>query len=269
MNAATKTRPVDKVKRKLPRGSVVSITGRDKDYSYAEALERARDNISLQQIGIDNSRIRRAANGGILIEIPGQNSGSKADILANQLLAVLGDQATISRPAARGDIKIYNMDASISKQDIQELLANFGECELEAVRVGDIKPQRNGLFLTWVNCPLALAIKVARMEKINLGWSRAGVELLKARPSRCFKCWHYGHLKNSCNSLVDRQGNCFKCGNPDHQARQCSSPPNCLICHDKEINSHHSMGSALCPTFNEVINRGSVRRTENASANNV
>lgn len=262
-----KARPTDKIKRKPPRCSVVSITGRGKEFSYADALKTARENISLQQIGIDNSRIRRAANGGILIEIPGQDSSPKADILANQLLAVLGEQASISRPIARGDIKIYNMDVSITKRDIQEVISNIGICELEAVRVGEIKPQRNGLFLTWVNCPLAIAIRLARMEKISLGWSRAGVELLKARPTRCFKCWHYGHLKNTCNILVDRQGSCFKCGNSNHQAGQCSSPPNCLIYQDKNIDSRHSMGTSSCPTFQEALNRGSVRGTEIAPVN--
>lgn len=59
------------IKRKAPKGSVVAITGRNEGFSYAEALKTAKDKISLDRLGIVSSRIRRAANGGILIEISG------------------------------------------------------------------------------------------------------------------------------------------------------------------------------------------------------
>lgn len=59
----------NKIIRKAPRGSVVSITGMQDDFSYANALKKARENISLDHLGIERSRIRRAANGGLLIEI--------------------------------------------------------------------------------------------------------------------------------------------------------------------------------------------------------
>lgn len=72
----------DKIKRKLPKGSVVSIRGKGEDFSYASALKRAREEISLDELGIENSRIRKAASGGLLIEISGMNSGHKADLLA-------------------------------------------------------------------------------------------------------------------------------------------------------------------------------------------
>lgn len=189
---------MDIIKRKAPKGSVVAVTGRKEDFFYADALKTARDKISLDDLGIDRSRIRRAANGGILIEIVGVDSGLKADRLAVKLKDVIGIDANVARPIARGDIKLYNMDDSISSDEVCSWLAEIGDCSQGLIKSSNISRQRNGLHSIFINCPLILAIKVAKMGKIRLGWSSVGVELLKKRPIKCFRCWHFGHLKNTC-----------------------------------------------------------------------
>lgn len=71
---AGKVQPVnanEPIKRKVPKGSVVSIVGRKEGFPYAEALKLAREKISLNNLGIEKSKIRKAANGGALIEISG------------------------------------------------------------------------------------------------------------------------------------------------------------------------------------------------------
>jgi len=66
----------------------------------------------------------------------------------------------------------------------------------------------------------------------SLGWSVAKVELMKARPVQCYKCWHFGHVRNKCESVTDRTNHCFKCGNSDHTSYSCLSDPFCVICAD-------------------------------------
>lgn len=74
------------IPRRKPKGPVrvpsrtvaVSITGRSENFSYKEVLTKARNEISLKDLKIENTRLRRAANGGYLIEIMDKDSAGKA-----------------------------------------------------------------------------------------------------------------------------------------------------------------------------------------------
>ncbi|CAL1671612.1 unnamed protein product [Lasius platythorax] len=60
--------------RKPPKTSAVMITGNKEEFSYAEALKKARESISLKDLEIDRTKVRRAANGGMIIEVIGPDS---------------------------------------------------------------------------------------------------------------------------------------------------------------------------------------------------
>lgn len=101
--------------------------------------------------------------------------------------------------------------------------------------------------VAWITCPLQAAIRVAKIGVLTLGWTRVKIDLLKKRPVQCYKCWHYGHVRSSCRSDIDRVGGCFRCGNVGHTIKACrSSIPSCLICKDKGCESRHKMGSVGC-----------------------
>lgn len=68
MNNKDRTTNNNRVRRRPPKTVAVAIKG-DEGFSYADALKKARTEISLKEIGIDTTKIRRAANGGIIIEI--------------------------------------------------------------------------------------------------------------------------------------------------------------------------------------------------------
>lgn len=53
--------------KKIPKSSAIMIKGKDDDFSYADALTRLR-NIPLNQIGITTTKIKKTANGAVLIE---------------------------------------------------------------------------------------------------------------------------------------------------------------------------------------------------------
>lgn len=263
MPSALKPKPkTDILKRKAPKGSVVAITGREEGFSYAEALKTARENISLDKIGIDRSRIRRAANGGVLIEITGLDSEHKADQLANQLNELIGTNANVTRPIAKGDVKVCNIDDSVSPSEVCLLLAEIEDCPQNLIRTGDLRQQRNGMNSIMINCPLHLAIKVARMGKIRLGWSMASIELLKRRLTKCYKCWHFDHLKNTCNSVKDRQDCYFKCGDKGHNYTKCTNPYKCWVCFDTGLDGFHRSGSNDCPTYCKLVQaRGALKNS--------
>lgn len=54
------------------------ITKLKEGFSYASALKEARESISLDELNIEKTKIRRAANGSMLIEIMGHDGVGKA-----------------------------------------------------------------------------------------------------------------------------------------------------------------------------------------------
>lgn len=207
--------------RQPPRSAAVSIKVNTDTLSYAEAIRKARNGVSLSDLGIKESRIRYAANGSVLVEIPGAEGGNKADILKEKLAGVFGDQAVVTRPVVKGDLRLSGFDDSISSAEVAEVVAEASACNYRDVKVGQIRMLSNGLCTVWLQCPLAAAIKVAELGKLRIGWTIARIELLKARAIRCFKCWKQGHLRNNCKSTVDRTRTCYRCGIEGHPAKTC------------------------------------------------
>lgn len=54
--------------------------------------------------------------------------------------------------------------------------------------MGAIRQSPMGQGTVWTKLPLASAKKVAERGSIQIGWTKARVELLEARPFRCYKC---------------------------------------------------------------------------------
>jgi len=241
------------VRRRAPRAAAVSIKANTEGLTYAEIIKRAREGVNLKDLGITNPRMRRAANGGVIIEIAGPEGAIKADTLASRLREVIGDNASVSRPVVKADLRISGFDDSVIKDEIITVITEFGSCLASDIRVGQFRPLRNGLNLVWVQCPLTAAIKVSRRGKVNIGWSVARVELMKSRPVQCYRCWHFGHVRNNCDSPNDRTGNCFKCGDTNHTSYSCLCDPYCVICADFGHDTAHRLGSSACTAMTRRI----------------
>jgi len=231
-------------RRRPPRTAAVTIKGKNADFSYAEALKRARTEISLQDLGIEDTRIRKTVTGGLLIQIPSSEGNKKAELLAGKLQSILENEARVALPVIKGELRIIGLNDSVTNEEVAEEIARLGECKISNVKVGDIKIMRNGLGFIWAQCPLTAAVKVAKHSK--LGWSIVRVELLKARPKQCFKCWQFGHLRQACTSNKDYSKLCYKCGCEGHWATKCKNDPKCMICSEANKEANHRIGSLTC-----------------------
>lgn len=65
--------------RRPPKSAAVMIVGEGEEFSYAEALKKTRSKISLDELRIESTKIRKAANGGMLIKVLGPDGSSKAN----------------------------------------------------------------------------------------------------------------------------------------------------------------------------------------------
>lgn len=62
----------ERVIKKLPKSAAISIKGSNKNFSYADALKKARTEISLENLEINIPKIRKGMNGATIIEIYGE-----------------------------------------------------------------------------------------------------------------------------------------------------------------------------------------------------
>lgn len=130
-------------------------------------------------------------NGSTIIEVNGVDHEKKADLLASKIQNVLKGEALITRPSIKGELKLIGLEESIDPEEI----ARAGDCSPRGVKVSNIRRTRSGLGIAWVKSPVQSAVKIAKEKKMKIGWTIVKVELMKARPLQCYKCWMAGHTK--------------------------------------------------------------------------
>lgn len=84
--------------------------------------------------------------------------------LRGKLVEVLGENATITTPVAKGDIRLVGFDESVEVDDITRVVAEVGECEESALKV---RPMRNGLFIAWSSVHLRLRLVLPNVRKLE------------------------------------------------------------------------------------------------------
>ncbi|XP_067207851.1 uncharacterized protein [Linepithema humile] len=146
------------------------------------------------------------------------------------------------------DIRIMDLDVSLTPEEVIQVVAEQGDCHKDDVRNGPIRKFKGGLGSMWLQIPALAAIKIAEKGKIGIGWSFARVEVLKKRPLQCFRCLARGHTRNRCPSEnADRSFCCYNCGEAGHKAGDCTRKACCPICKGKGLKDNHKVGSPECP----------------------
>ncbi|XP_076301808.1 uncharacterized protein LOC143219885 [Lasioglossum baleicum] len=231
-----------------PRTAAVTITVPEGSMAtYEEAIKVARQDINLGDLGIEALTWKRAINGGLIIQIPGAEGASRADVLAAKMYSALrGMDVRVSRPVKKAEFRLTGLDISVTPQEVVTAVAVAGGCAPDLVRVGEIKIPPNGLGTIWVQCPAAAALKIERAQKVKVGWSLARVVVLATRPLQCFRCLALGHVRQRCTAAVDRSSLCYRCGDPSHRAADCVAPPRCVVCEAVGRPADHKVGSRAC-----------------------
>lgn len=108
----------------------------------------------------------------------------------------------ISCPIRESEFRISGFDPLTSSEDICDAIASFGKCPVDHIKVGNIK--RDGLRVAWVRSPVTtIAEELARMGFINIGWTNARIDFFRLKRKQCYRCWHYGHVRESCRVTVE------------------------------------------------------------------
>ncbi|EFN86420.1 Cellular nucleic acid-binding protein, partial [Harpegnathos saltator] len=190
---------------------------------YKDLLAEAKRKIDLTGMGIEKIKTRVGATGALVLEIPGEERGKQADLLADKLKEVLTDRARISRPQKMGELRLKGLEISTTESEAAEAVAKAGGCKVGEVKTGSLRIAYNNYRTLWIQCPLAAAKRVAEIGSIKIGWTQTKAELLQARALQCYRCLEKGHVQTNCKNNIDRRANCYRCGEPGHLARECNS----------------------------------------------
>ncbi|CAH2222456.1 jg24555, partial [Pararge aegeria aegeria] len=256
-----------------PKTAAVTLTlTENSTVNYASVMAAAKERVSLMDCGILQVRQKRAITGGLVLEVPGPDSAKKADALAERLRVALVDMGVrVARPIKTGEVRVMDLDESITKQDIATAIAESGGCLEQEVKVGEIRLNTFRLGTVWVRCPLTVVRKLAEEKHVRVGWVSARVQVLAARKLQCFRCLEMGHVRKQCQNAVDRSSCCYNCGEIEHKARECKAQsPKCPLCADLGRPADHRLGSDKCnpPKNKTQAPTGSRRvRKEAQSAN--
>ncbi|KYN29063.1 hypothetical protein ALC57_01511, partial [Trachymyrmex cornetzi] len=216
--------------------------------TYAEVMRIAKAKVDIDSLEIPEIRPRKARTGALLLEIPGKEGASKADVLAGKLKEALGNEkdVLITRPEKMADIRLRDLEESTKKEDILEALAKKGECSKDIIKLGDIVSANNGLGMAWLKCPIAAAKKLANSRRIRIGWTMTRVELLPERALQCHRCLETGHVRNQCRNETDRSMACYRCGQNGHNVKGCKESAYCIICAERGLKANHRMEGQAC-----------------------
>lgn len=249
INQANREHDINKLKQlklRNTKSAAITITCED-NTKYSEIISKAKREINLTEYDIEECKIRRGYNGGLVMEISGGDAASKADRLAAKITEVMTDEnVRIVRPSKRISIKIIGFDEATNKEELIEEMVKICECEKQNMRISEVRRTTRGIGFAWITCSLDVAIKLLETNKARIGWTMVRFEMANSRPMRCFKCLEAGHSKYNCRSAIDRSGNCFNCGEMGHTANNCVNRPSCMICIQYNKPHRHRMGGNEC-----------------------
>lgn len=99
--------------------------------SYAEVMRKAAASVDLKDLNISGLRVKKAANGNMLLRIPGEKGEAKADTLVKKVSEVFKNQEGVrfTRPVKHGEVRVRNVVPLLSAKEVAETLAAAGNCE--------------------------------------------------------------------------------------------------------------------------------------------
>ncbi|XP_033308368.1 uncharacterized protein LOC117209980 [Bombus bifarius] len=141
-------------------------------------LAAARDSVSLDRVGINEVRMRKTITGGVILEVPEDQEREKAaDFAARLTRALDSNKDCVVTPFRAAEARVTKIDMSATKEKIKNSLAKESGCKPEDVRLGEIRPARNGLGSVWIRGPAGAVRILAQASKVAIGWSTAKVDL--------------------------------------------------------------------------------------------
>ncbi|XP_059048266.1 uncharacterized protein LOC131843609 [Achroia grisella] len=112
---------------------------------------------------------------------------------------------------------LMGLDDSVGVEEIAAAIASAGDCQVQDVKVGDVRRNPTGAGACWVRAPIRAMKAITTAAKLKVGWVVVRAELLRQRQLRCFRCLEEGHVRAQCTKAECRSGLCYRCGESGHK----------------------------------------------------
>lgn len=217
-------------------------------------MEELKKNVSPTNKKI--SRVRNAANGGVVIECETVEALTELKRDADEKL---GQQYNILIPQRKyPSVRVFGISEKYTPDEIAHKLRKQNPSMFTANSIITVSSvfsvaNSNRCGFRMSTDPLSFANIMAN-KKLRVGW-----DLCQATEAvniiRCYNCCAYGHFMKDCKSSIV----CAKCAS-DHATRDCSADnENCANClsHNKRLNlgldTSHAALSVECPVYLRLL----------------
>ncbi|XP_070851452.1 uncharacterized protein [Drosophila suzukii] len=193
--------------RKPHRPDALIVEANGKTYSEVLAMVTRRDDGKLQSLSTRLNKVRRTANGNLLLEL-NRSKDTSTEEIKESLEAVLGEATAaraLSENARTRTVVISDLDPLVEAVDVTKALVDQFAVNAESVKLRSLRPSHRDTQTAVVGLPSRDAEAVLCKGKIKLGWSICKVKERDSQP-RCYKCLEIGHIAIKCHTKVDRSG---------------------------------------------------------------
>lgn len=238
---------------------IVTTAGNTGGSSYAAVLKDIKGNQQLKDLGDRVSVVKKTEKGHLLLELQKGNSDRLSGLrqtLKNELGT--GMEIRVLTAANERVVEILDMDEIATKLDVLDAIKKELGAEANSIteQMIAMRSSFRGSQTATIQLANDLAKKLLEVGKLRVSWSRCRVRE-KLVPTRCFKCWEFGHKSGSCKSVVDRSSLCFKCGQTDHKAKDCTNEARCELClhRNPKAEANHFAGRGRCPMLRSAVQK--------------
>ncbi|XP_015115595.1 uncharacterized protein LOC107040162 [Diachasma alloeum] len=178
-----------------------------------------------------------------------------ASRLHEAIVELLGEEADVLSKRSQEELEIKDLDELTTEEVLEALkLAAGADCQIAPDAIRSLRKAYGGTQTASVTVTAVVAKKVlGDRGKIRIGWVNCRIRRVET-VTKCFKCWHYGHLAIKCKSQVDRANLCTKCGEEGYKGATYGKEARCVFCAERDLleDCAHTAGSSRCPVFREA-----------------
>lgn len=245
--AERETRPENPVKPARTNRDTETIIVKSDERSYAELLKEVKEQVDMNQFGVEVKKVKKTRRGELLLTIKGGEG--KANPVKEAIASKLKDAQVKSPKLPETQFQVYGIDATTTPQEVKDAIAKAIGEENEKVAVKSLRPTTNDEQVATVAINRSGDQKLKAVRSVKIGWNYCRVREWVQIP-RCHNCQSYGHLAETCKG-PNRSSCCWNCGEEGHTASECKNEKCCLTCGTKG----HKSGTRQCAIFKKLLEK--------------